>query len=158
MDWALGGHPVAAFASGGRAWKKKEEEYMGNIWDNVSVDYEYEIGGRTVHMTAQTRHWVNSDGKVQEIVVGTKGESNCSDNLGQPLANEGENGSIQEHLDLINSITGKGRHYNEAMQVAESSFTAILGRESSARRRYMTMEEVIRENRKLEIDLRGHKA
>jgi hypothetical protein len=38
---------------------------------------------------------------------------------------------IQEHVHLIQSITGKGKHFNEAMQVAESTFTAILGRESA---------------------------
>ncbi|MCX8036667.1 MAG: Gfo/Idh/MocA family oxidoreductase [Candidatus Sumerlaeia bacterium] len=143
MNWALGGHPVAAFASGGRAWKTKDQEYMGNIWDNVSVDYEYEIGGRIVHMTALTRHWQNCDGNVSEIVVGTKRETDCRDNLGQPLKDEGESGNVQEHVDLINSITGKGRYYNEAIQVAESSFTAILGRESAYSGKRLTWDALL---------------
>jgi len=146
MNWALGGHPVRAFASGGRAWKTKDQEYMGNIWDNISVDYEYEIGGRTVHMATMTRHWVSSDGTVAEIVVGTKRESNCSDNLGEPLKEEGESGSVQEHVDLIHSITGKGRYYNEAMQVAESSFTAILGRESAYSGKRLTWDGLLKSN------------
>jgi len=143
MNWALGAHPVRAFGSGGRAWKTKEQEYMGNIWDNISVDYEYEIGGRTVHMATLTRHWVNSDGIVAEVVVGTQRESDCRDNLGEPLKDEGESGSIQEHIDLINSITGKGRYYNEAMQIAETTFTAIFGREAAYTGRKLTWDGLL---------------
>ena len=118
----------------------------GRIAVAPSLDYEAVIAqasGAVTDMVALTRHWQNCDGSVAEIVVGTKRESNCSDNLGQPLANEGENGSIQEHLDLINSITGKGRHYNEAMQVAESSFTAILGRESAYSGKRLTWDALL---------------
>jgi len=125
MNWVLGAHPVSAFASGGRAWKTNEP-YMGNIWDNFSVDYEYKIGDRTVHMLSLSRHWQNCDGANGEAVVGTKGESNCRDK-GTP----GENSMVQEHMDLINSIIGKDPYRNEGIQVAESSFTAILGRESA---------------------------
>ncbi|MBM3334086.1 Gfo/Idh/MocA family oxidoreductase [Candidatus Sumerlaeota bacterium] len=146
LNWALGAHPAAAFGSGGRAWKTKENEYMGNIWDNVAVDYEYEIGGRTVHMTAITRHWENCDGAVETVVTGTRGQSTLRDNLGEPLKDEGEPGTVQEHLDLINSITGKGRHYNEAMQVAESSFTAILGRESAYSGWRLTWDGLLQSN------------
>jgi hypothetical protein len=40
----------------------------------------------------------------------------------------------------------------------EGTLTAILGREAAARRRSLTMEELIRENKKLKVDLTGLKA
>ena len=40
----------------------------------------------------------------------------------------------------------------------DGTLTAILGREATARRRYLTMEELLRENKKLEVDLTGLKS
>jgi len=145
INWALGSHPVSAFASGGRAWKTNEE-YMGNIWDNFSVDYEYKVGNRTVHMLSMSRHWNNCAGANGEAVVGAKGESNCHDNLGakgEPLA---EPEMVQEHADLISSITGKGPHLNEGIQVAESSFTAILGREAAYTGARLRWDDLLKSN------------
>jgi predicted dehydrogenase len=141
INWALGSHPVSAFASGGRAWKTNEE-YMGNIWDNLSVDYEYRIGDRTVHMMSMSRHWNNCAGANGEAVVGSKGESNCRDK-GTPADQQS---MVQEHMDLINSITGKGPHLNEAMQVAESSFTAILGREAAYTGGRLRWDDLLKSN------------
>jgi predicted dehydrogenase len=122
INWVMGAHPVSVFASGGRAWKTKEE-YLGNIWDHFSCDYAYPNG---VHMLSMSRHWNGSDGDVSEYAVGTKRGSNCAD-----MGGGGRNPYVQEHMDLIASIRGTGRYYNEAMQVAESVMTAIMGRESA---------------------------
>jgi hypothetical protein len=40
----------------------------------------------------------------------------------------------------------------------DSHLTAILGREAMARKTWLTMDELIAENKKLEVDLRGLKA
>ena len=42
---------------------------------------------------------------------------------------KGNNGYIQEHTDLINSIREK-KPLNEARQIANSTLTAIMGREA----------------------------
>ena len=39
-----------------------------------------------------------------------------------------ENPYVQEHADLQASITGKGQYWNQAVQVAESTMTCIMGR------------------------------
>jgi len=122
INWIMGVHPVRVFASGGRAWKTPEE-YLGNIWDHFSCDYEYPNG---VHMISMSRHWNRSDGNVSEYVVGTKGGSNCHD-----MGSGGISAYVQEHKNLIASIRGTGKYYNEGMQVAESTMTAIMGRESA---------------------------
>jgi predicted dehydrogenase len=118
-NWVMNAHPVRVFAMGGRAWKPPTEKY-GDIWDHFACDFEYENG---VHMTSFCRHWNGCSEGVFEDVVGTKGRSNCT-NLGQG----GMNGQIQEHIDLVNSITGKGPYLNEGVQVAEATMTAIMGR------------------------------
>jgi len=124
-NWIMKGHPARAYGSGGRAWKRKDD-FLGNIWDHFAIDFEYANG---VHMMSMCRHWDGCDGSVSEAFVGTKGKSSGSDMGNGGL--EWADPYIQEHVHLIQSITGKGKHYNEAMQVAESTFTAILGRESA---------------------------
>jgi len=123
INWVMKAHPISVFASGGRAWKTPDE-YLGNIWDHISCDFEYPGG---VHMISMCRHWNRCDGGVFEDVVGTKGRSNGQD-MG---SGGGHNAYVQEHIDLIASIRGTGKHYNEAMQVAESTMTAIMVRESA---------------------------
>ncbi len=123
INWVMGTHPVEVFASGGRAWKPRDNELLGNIWDTFSCDYVYPNG---VHMLSMSRHWNRSDGNVSEYVVGAKGGSNCHD-----MGSGGINPYVQEHKDLVASIRGDGPYYNEAIQVAESCMTAIMGRESA---------------------------
>jgi len=135
INWVMRAHPVRVFSSGGRAWKTPEE-YLGNIWDNFSCDYEYPNG---VHMLSMSRHWNRSDGNVSEYVVGTKGGSSCAD-----MGNQGPDPYVQEHIDLIASIRGTGPYYNEAMQVAESTFTAIIGRESAYTGKKLNWDEFIK--------------
>jgi hypothetical protein len=43
-------------------------------------------------------------------------------------------------------------------RAVDGTLTAILGREAPARRRYLTMDELIRENKKLQVDLAGPRA
>ena len=38
---------------------------------------------------------------------------------------------VQEKSDLVNSIMGKGPYINEAMAVAESTMTCLMGREAA---------------------------
>ena len=124
MNWVLQSHPLTVVASGGRCWKPKIEKY-GNIWDNFSCDFEYPNG---VHVHSYCRHLNRSYDEVAEHVYGTNkgfrnGYSNCCD-----MGEGGINPYVQEHKDLQASIWGTGPYLNEGMQVAESVFTAIIGR------------------------------
>jgi predicted dehydrogenase len=136
-NWVMKAHPAQAFGSGGRAWKRKDD-FLGNIWDNFSVDYEYPNG---VHMLSMCRHWERGSGSVSEAFVGTKGKSSGSDMGTGDL--QWEEPYTQEHIDLINSITGKGKFWNEAMQVAETTFTGILGRESAYQGKTLKWDELL---------------
>src|SRR5204862_6107458 len=75
---------------------------------------------------------------VSEMAVGTKGKSNCHDLVaggGQdprtPRADPLANPYVREHMAMIKSIRGEGPYINDAMKVAESTMTCIMGRESA---------------------------
>jgi predicted dehydrogenase len=125
-NWFMGGHPVEVVASGGAAWRPREEEY-GNIYDHVSADFVYPNG---VHMASYCRQYPGKDAaqNVSERIVCTKGVIDTSSLRGvKPPFDP----YVQEHMDMVNSILGKGPYINEAMAVAESTMTCIMGRESA---------------------------
>jgi len=132
MNWVLGSHPVKAVAGiGGR--QVRTDKRFGNVYDHFAVEFEYPNG---VRMYSQARQINGCDGMVEEAVVGTKGTSNCH-SLIRPKAGPAwhfKGGDVnpysQEHLDLIASIRA-GQPINEAKNVAESTMTAILGREAT---------------------------
>jgi predicted dehydrogenase len=131
INWVMGAHPIRAIGQGGRAARGGKEH--GHIWDHFAVEYEYPNG---VRMFSQCRQIANTDGKVEEAVVGSKGISNCNNYIrvkGGELwrfREQDVNAYEQEHLNLIQSIRD-GKPINEARNVAESTMTAILGRESA---------------------------
>lgn len=134
MNWVFQSHPVSVIASGGRCWKPNEEKY-GNIWDNFTCDFEYPNGVRVLSMC---RHLNGSYNEVSELVVGSKGRSNCHDQ-----GEGGQNPYVQEHKDLQDAIRGNGRKWNEAVQVAESCMTAIMGRMAAYSGQKLTWEEAL---------------
>ena len=52
-NWFMGVHPVEVTASGGAAWRPREEEY-GNIYDHLHADFVYANG---VHMSSHCRQY-----------------------------------------------------------------------------------------------------
>ena len=101
-NWFKGGHPVEAVASGGAAWRPREEEY-GNIYDHCSADFAYADGS---HMSSYCRQYKNRRrGIVAERIVGTKGVVDSSALRGNA---GGINPYEQEHRDMMASILGKG--------------------------------------------------
>jgi len=123
-NWFMGGHPVEALSSGGAAWRPREEEY-GNIYDHVHADFVYANG---VHMSSHCRQYANAPNNVSERIVGTKG---VIDSASQRGARAALDPYVQEHTDMMNSILGKGPYINEAMAVAESTMTCLMGREAA---------------------------
>ncbi|HYW46376.1 MAG TPA: Gfo/Idh/MocA family oxidoreductase [Bryobacteraceae bacterium] len=125
-NWFMGAHPVEAVASGGAAWRPREEEY-GNIYDHVAADFVYANG---VHMSSRCRQYQgqNIAQNVSELIVGTKGVIDSTALRGVRIAVDPY---VQEHSDMMASILGKGPYINEAMAVAESTMTCIMGREAA---------------------------
>lgn len=143
-NWVMGGPPLRVMASGGRTWKPNEAKY-GDIYDHFSCDYEYD---NDVHMFSFSRHWHQSATGVFENVFGSKGMSNCTD-----MGERSIDPYVQEHIDLVNSITGAGPYYHEGKQVAESTMTAILGRMSAYTGQRQGFAAALRANEKITPDV-----
>ena len=137
-NWFMGAHPVEVVASGGAAWRPREEEY-GNIYDHVAADFVYPNG---VHMSSRCRQYPNKDAaqNVSERIVCTKGVIDSSALRGAKLPFDPY---VQEHMDMVNSILGKGPYLNEAMTVAESTMTCIMGREAAYSGRKITWDMIM---------------
>ena len=135
INWVLGEHPVRAFAMGGR--QVRTDSRFGNIYDHFAVEYQYASGVRCFAMDRQTNGCAN---RVEEVFLGTKGMArfglfrgwgiNLKSGKQWRFSGPRNNPYHQEHQDLINSIRS-GRPINEARQLAESTLTAIMGREAT---------------------------
>ncbi len=134
INWIMGTHPAKVVASGGRAWKPREEKY-GDLWDHFECDFEYANG---VHMFSYSRHWVNSKGDVFEEVFGSKGKSKCND-----MGKDTMNPYVQEHVDLMKAIRGEAPYLNTGIVCAESTMTAIMGRMSAYTGQELTWDEAL---------------
>jgi predicted dehydrogenase len=122
-NWVMGAHPVSVVASGGVAWRPREELY-GNIYDHLNADYLYSNGA---HLYSACRQYPKRGfRKVWNTVVGTKGQSDGTD-----MGSKGMDPYVQEHIKLVASIRGDGPYLNDGVQVAESTLTCIMARESA---------------------------
>ena len=123
MNWVMDAHPQEVVASGGAAWRPREPLY-GNIYDHMTSDFVYPNGVRLASYCRQYPNGLHRD--VSDMIVGSKGRSN-----GMDMGGKGINPYVQEHIDMIKSITGAGPYINQGMRVAESTLTAIMARESA---------------------------
>ncbi len=73
-------------------------------------------------------------------VVGTRGRSNCAD-MAQPGADRG--GGLEEQALFINSIRGDGPYAHNAMEVAETTMTCVMGREAAYSGQLVTWDQVM---------------
>ncbi|MEA2063944.1 MAG: Gfo/Idh/MocA family oxidoreductase, partial [Gemmatimonadota bacterium] len=142
MNWVMGGYPVKALASGGR--QVRTDPKYGNIWDHISVNYEYPNGAK---VSLMCRQWLNCDTGMGNLVIGTKGQSDARARIrGENrwrYRGERANSSVYEHQELIESIR-KGQARNDALDFgAHSTLTAIMGRESAYTGQEVTWEEML---------------
>jgi predicted dehydrogenase len=129
INWFIGATPQRARGMGGR--QVRTDAKFGNIFDHHAIDFEYPNG---VHVFSMCRQIDGCWNDVSEHLAGTKGMANCGGAITGANPWKAERGGrdpyVQEHVDLIDSIRGK-KGLNEARTVAESTLTAIMGREAS---------------------------
>ncbi len=123
-NWVMGTHPERVVASGGAAWRPREELY-GNIYDHLAADFIYPNGVRWSSHCRQYPAKVSFN-RVADLFVGTRGRSN-----GRDMGSKGMDPLVQEHIDLVRSIRGDGPYQNQGMRIAESTLTAIMAREAA---------------------------
>lgn len=126
-NWFIGHPPQSAVGFGGRARRQ-----TGDQFDFFSIDLNY---GDDCHIHSMCRQVNGTYNAVDEFFHGTEGTTfgggkMQSDKLAQlnvPEFKTHENGQVQEHIDLLNSIVSN-QPLNGARTVAESTLTAIMGR------------------------------
>lgn len=140
-------HPTRAVGMGGRA-----RRVTGDQFDFFSIDFEYP---GSVHVSSYCRQVNGCDGNISEAIVGEQGTSTGAGRITGPKAwswnsrDKYLNPYVQEHKDLVASITGQGPYLNEARNVATSTLTAIMGRTAAYTGRPVTWEEMMASNLRL---------
>ena len=146
LNWVFGSHPESALAMGGRL--VRVDPSYGHIYDHFSVEYTYPGG---VPVEAKCRQMENVTTLITNRIIGTTGTAMLHPDRSMIRSHDGEvvfrqpergaNGYVVEHADLIASIR-EGRPINEAKQIADSTLTGVLGRESAYTGREVTWEEI----------------
>ena len=126
-NWFIGHPPLSAVGFGGRARRK-----TGDQFDFFSIDFNY---GEDCHIHSMCRQVSGTYNAVDEFFHGTEGttfgggkmQSAKLADLKVPEFKTHDNGQVQEHIDLLDSIL-KNQPLNGARTVAESTLTALMGR------------------------------
>ncbi|MBR9997473.1 MAG: Gfo/Idh/MocA family oxidoreductase [Cyclobacteriaceae bacterium] len=143
MNWVCQANPIKAIGLGGR--QVRTGNTFGNAYDHYSVQYEYP---NDVTIFCLDRQINGCSNYIDDVFIGAKGRGHFSYQHtgisllnGQPWRFRGEkNNAYQtEHDELIHSIR-IGEPINEAKQIAESTMTAILGREACYSGKEITWE------------------
>jgi predicted dehydrogenase len=167
ISWMLNAHPVKAYGSGGRLWRKD----IGHIYDHFNLIYEYP-NQVLLNNTCVQINGVRGD--VSETIRGSKGTFTTTAGKGGtggvriegvPTKRGAETPMIyhyegpddkhydQEALAFVNSVLGQGegedKYRNDARYGVESTFMAILGREAAYRKECLTWDELWNSNKKL---------
>jgi predicted dehydrogenase len=151
LNWVFGGTPGSAVAMGGRS--QRVEPSYGHIFDHFSVEYRYAAGARA---EAKCRQMQGCTTLVTNRIVGSEGVAELHPRRSTIWSHSGEvlferpedpeeNAYVTEHADLVESIRA-GRPVNESRQIAESTLTAILGRESAYTGREIVWNELLAAN------------
>lgn len=148
VSWFSGMNPMTAEGMGGNARRK-----IGDIYDFFAGDYTFENGKR---MLATTRQINGCEINVGEKIIGTKGiiylndqkDIRIEDYEGKVLwaydykKNPMKNPYEQEHIHLVESIR-LNKKINQAKDLANSTLTAIMGRESAYTGKIIKWDEML---------------
>lgn len=127
MNWIMGRPPRALIGYGSCA---RREVAGGNQFDFFNVDFDY---GDGIHVHSQCRQIDGCYNRVGETFRGTEGYTNGPRAFGKdvsikPISVDHTAGMVQEHVDLLKGIRGKGDPINRSREVAEATLMAIGGR------------------------------
>jgi predicted dehydrogenase len=144
-NWVMRAHPVKAMGVGGRQFRTGPE--YGHIYDHFAIDFEYPGGARVLSMCRQIE---GTRDRIGEHFAGTAGRSNPASFIQgakpwkyeAPPREQRISPYVQEHTDLVASLRA-GAPLNELRQVAESTLTAIMGREAAYTGQEITWDDML---------------
>lgn len=155
LNWFYDKFPAQAMGYGGR-----HRRVSGDMWDFFSVDYTFDDQRRYQGMCRQIDGCSNNVG---QIIFGTTGYTNCQNQIydydgnliweyeypkdadGKPANRVAVSAYDQEMIDLVTSIR-TNNPVNEVHNLASSTFTGIMGRESAYTGKVMTMDDMMNSN------------
>ena len=163
--WVIGKRPVAAMG----ASRICRANPNGDGRDVCSVVYDYADGLVHNHFGQGLRN--NTDSELSVRLYGPSANALLNYYGGKafvrggpkhypggPVVNLYEAGAVRNIAAFHQNVT-QGRFENETVRRAvDGVLTCILGREAAARRTRLTMNELLKENTRLEVDLAGLKA
>ncbi|GBU06833.1 oxidoreductase [Bacteroidales bacterium] len=148
FNWFSGLKPASCVGFGAR-----QRRVTGDQYDMFGVDYVFDNG---VHMHSMCRQIDGCTSNVSEFIQGTHGSWNSANHEIKDLAgnvvwkwdSEKEkedfkqtNPYVLQFVDLITAIRNK-THLNEAVDSANSSLLAVMGRESAYSGKQITWDEI----------------
>jgi predicted dehydrogenase len=162
--WLVGRRPASAIGRARRCRPNPRDDYR----EIYLVTYEFDDGLLWTHRCQSLNNqeeWAlgyHAYGELGSAVVNYRGKAYLR---GGPKHFGGGNveslydqGAIRNIATFYQNIVA-GRYDNPTVpQAVDDALTAALGREAAARRCTLTMDELLRENKKLELDLSSLKA
>ena len=160
--WFLDAAPLRAYGTGGRA-----RDFVGDCWDHFAVIYHFP---QDVVMSFHSKQVGSGIDDILCRVYGHKGFADthyfgkvmvrADDDIynGGEMANLYTDGAVANIATFHKSITG-GDFANPAVAPSvRSNLTTILGRTAAYQRAEVTWEQMMKDNEKWEVSMRGLKA
>ena len=164
LVWLLGQRPVNAF---GRSRSCRPDPH-GDRTDAACVIYELPDGTIWTHVTQSIDN--NFDittlsaslfgmEATAHLVYGGKnyvrgGKKHYSGSSGDTY----KDGAVKNIAEFHRSIVEERYENRSAQRAVDGTLTAILGREAAARHCFLTMDDILKENRRLTVNLEGMQA
>jgi predicted dehydrogenase len=144
VNWVLGTPVRVRSATGGR--QVRTDHAYGHVFDHFAVVYEYESG---VSVTSMCQQIDNTQSRCEEVFHGTLGKAVLAPGRATITGPNAWHWSgqepspyEQEQADLVHAIRS-GRPLNEGVRIAESTLTAIMGRESAYTGKPLTWQQAL---------------
>jgi predicted dehydrogenase len=146
MGWVMGDKaPTRCWGVGGR--QSRTDTKYGNIYDHFSVVYEYPNNVRGYH---QCRHWVNTDIRVKDYILGSQG---VADVFGRSISGKNKwryrdpntkKGDMyqNEHDEMFAAIRA-GKPINNGEAAAASTLLALMGRTAAYTGKVITPDLIL---------------
>ncbi|MGA2034152.1 MAG: Gfo/Idh/MocA family oxidoreductase [Thermoguttaceae bacterium] len=165
--WALGKRPVSAYGKGGRFRKDPH----GDAFDTNFVTYTFDDGLAWNHHSAQgpSHDWLKQ-GSLEGSIQGSEASARLSywgkayvrggpKHFGGGQVADLYDAGAKRNIAAFYKYVTTGAYGNDTTQRSvDCTLTAILGREAARRGALLTMDELVKENKRLEVDLKGLKA
>lgn len=161
--WVTGGRPIRAMGVS----RRMRENPHGDSHDTFSILFEFAdglvINHRGKHLNNQTGFDVicqiqGQSGYAQTCYGGKALVKGRGDGYNGQVDNPYEAGAVRNIATFYQNVV-EGNFTNPTVRRSvDGALTTILGREAAARRTPLTMDALLQENKRLEVDLRGLKS